>query len=80
MGPSRIGSVTCTDQESTTFKTLYGNIEVLAEARPLWIVLENVDITSDGTDDDSSAAIIAKMLSECGYASRLQTEHISYFL
>ncbi len=79
MGPSRIESVTSMDQESTTFKTLAGNIEVLAEARPLWIVLENVDITSDGTDDDSNAAIIARMLLECGYASRLQTEQISFF-
>lgn len=57
-------------QESSTFKTFAGNMDVLKETRPLWCLLENVDPGDSPSEEDSTTNVISKMLAESGYATR----------
>lgn len=64
-----INSLDCFCQESSTFRTFAGTIDAISVTRPLWVLLENVDM-GDSSDDDSNSAIVAKILLEAGYETR----------
>lgn len=64
-----INSLDCFCQESSTFRTFAGTIDAISVTRPLWVILENVDM-GDSSDDDSNSAIVAKILLEAGYETR----------
>ncbi|CAK9032499.1 unnamed protein product [Durusdinium trenchii] len=58
------------NQESSSFQTFCGNLDVLDECRPLWFLMENVDM-GDPADDNSNSAAIQKLLRESGYTVRM---------
>ena len=55
-------------QESSTFRTFAGNVDVIQLTTPLWIILENVDL-GDG-DEGSGANMVSHMLGSIGYTTR----------
>ncbi|CAK9058042.1 unnamed protein product [Durusdinium trenchii] len=58
------------DQESSSFKTFAGNLDVLSLSSPLWVILENVDLGSD-EGADSNSAMVSEQLASVGYTTRL---------
>ncbi|CAK8999629.1 unnamed protein product [Durusdinium trenchii] len=58
------------NQDSTSYRTFKGNLDVLNYSRPMWVALENVDV-GDCSDDDSNGAVISKLLKETGYHTRM---------
>jgi hypothetical protein len=46
-------------------------MNALETMKPLWIMLENVDV-GDCSEEDSNGAVISKVLSEAGY----ETSHL----
>ena len=60
-------------QETSTFRTFAGNIDLLKETKPLWVILENIDM-SDGPgseSDSSNTSVISRMLADANYTSRV---------
>eukprot|EP00434_Breviolum_minutum_P013762 symbB.v1.2.012139.t1/scaffold829.1/size159244/9 len=55
--------------ESSSFKTLAGNLDVLKTSCPLWAILENVDL-GDSSDDDSNGAMLKGAMLDVGYCTR----------
>jgi hypothetical protein len=51
-------------------KTFKGCRKFLVKAKPLWALLENVDIGDDITES-ANLAIILRALKDAGYATRL---------
>lgn len=64
-------------QDSTSYRTFKGNLDVLNYSRPMWVALENVDV-GDCSDDDSNGAVISKLLKETGYHTRV-SKYFSMF-
>ena len=59
-------------QETSTFRTFAGNIDLLKETKPLWAILENIDMSDGpGSESDSSTAVISRMLSDANYTCRV---------
>ena len=56
-------------QESSSFKTFAGNLDVLILSSPLWVILENVDLGSD-EGADSNSAMVSEQLASVGYTTR----------
>ena len=56
-------------QESSSFKTLAGNLDAIKISRPLWVLLENVDL-GDSSDDDSNGAMLTAAMLDVGYCTR----------
>ena len=44
-------------------------MQTIKHTKPLWFVMENVDV-GDATEDDSNGAVIQKVMAEAGYETR----------
>jgi site-specific DNA-cytosine methylase len=66
---SRTIAETC-HEASTSFKTFTGTHNAIEDTKPLWFVLENVDLGEEGSDD-SNLSIIMTSLRGLNYTVRL---------
>ena len=58
-------------QESSSFKTLAGTVATLKISKPLWALLENVDLGDPSDNENSNASMVRQALDDAGYASRI---------
>lgn len=57
-------------QDSSSYRTFDGTMQTIKHTKPLWFVMENVDV-GDATEDDSNGAVIQKVMAEAGYETRM---------
>ena len=56
-------------QDSSSYRAFDGTMQTIKHTKPLWFVMENVDV-GDATEDDSNGAVIQKVMAEAGYETR----------
>jgi hypothetical protein len=59
-------------------RTFRGSCRFIRETRPLWIILENVDLGDDDCDT-GNLSLVLQALRECGYAARAGPTHEIWF-
>lgn len=57
-------------EDSSSYRTFDGTMQTIKHTKPLWFVMENVDV-GDATEDDSNGAVIQKVMAEAGYETRM---------